>query len=107
MFEKFFKTEQTEEDKEVILVGLALQMFSDGVNGPIIHNVFRALQQENSNKKFGFINNRLLNIIKDTAIVSSSAIEDIMYGGHDKTIANIESEIALIRSRLSEEEQKS
>ena len=105
MFEKLFGKQKSPEEMESHLRKVIAKEFSIGVNGPAIFNAFTAAQKENTDKKLGFTNNHLLNVVRDAAIASSTSIEDAMYGGAEQTLANINSEINQLREELPKEEQ--
>jgi hypothetical protein len=104
MFEKFFGPKSPEEVEKSLEL-LASKEFEIGVNGPSMFHAFNAVREENRAKGFGLTNNHLLNIVRDCAISNASSIEDSMYGGHEQTLANINSEIEKLRQELPEEER--
>ena len=107
MFEKFLGP-KTEEQKERALAGKVSKEFELGVNGPAIHNAFRIAQEENAENNYGFTNNYLLNMVKDCALAYSYGDEiELIMGGHEEVIKEINIEIDNLRKNLSEDEQRS
>ena len=108
MFEKIFGGSKTEEQKEQDLYILASKEFEFlGVNLISIHNAFKTIKEINISKKYGFTNNYLLNLVKNSAKDNVSPMEDVTMGGREEVLKNIDMEIDKMRKDLSEEEQKS
>lgn len=107
MFEKFFNSPKSPEDAERRIQKIVSKELSIGINSPSIFNAFKSAQKENTEKNLGLTNNHLLNIVKDTALGMSSAIEDSIYGGSEQTMANINGEIDRLRRELPDEEKSS
>jgi len=107
MFEKLFGFKRSEEENEDLIRKTAIKEFSkNGVNGPSMYVAFQAVRERNEKENLGFTNNHLLNLVRDMAIGSAGAVEDTLYGGIMETHKNIESEIARLRSELSDEERR-
>lgn len=111
MFEKFFgpkvEKERDEEKIEKDLFDAASWQFSEvGVNPVSMRRAFAVLREENKMKKYGFTNNRLLNIVKDCAAKHAWPIqkED---GSFEYPDDDIKEEIEKIRLSLPEEERGS
>lgn len=107
MFERLFRTPKSSEESERRIEKVVERELSQGINAPMLYLAFKAAQEENKTKKLGLTNNYLLNIVRDMAIGLSSEIEDVMYGGVEQTVANINSEIDKLRQELTEEERGS
>ena len=106
MFEKFFGP-KNEEAIEKALSNVASKEFVVGVNSPAMFHAFNAVKEENQKNSYGFTNNRLLNIVRDCALDHASEVEDSLMGGREQVVANINSEIEILRNRLTEEEKGS
>ena len=109
MFEKFFglkvEKEKDEEKIEKDLFDLASWQFSEvGVNPVSMRRAFTVLREENKMKKYGFTNNRLLNILKDCAAKHAWPIqkED---GTFEYPDDDIKEETEKIRLSLPEEDR--
>lgn len=99
MFEKFFG-QKTEENIESVLADIAEKIFIQyGVNSSSIISSFKILKEENDRKKYGFTDNRIINIVKNLAYAYASPIEDITMGGREQVYENIDSEIRRLYDR--------
>lgn len=106
MFENYFEKNKTPEQAEKQLRKIAKKELSNGVNGTSIYLAFKAVREKNQDSKQKLANNYLLNIVKDTAIATSGAIEDSLYGGPEQTFANINAEIQQLREKLTDKEKR-
>ncbi len=109
MFEKFFRPkvekERDEEEIEKHLFDLCSWEFSEvGVNIITMKRAFTVLREENKNKKYGFTNNRLLNIVRDCASLHAWPIQNAD-GSYEYPDEKIKEEIEKIRLSLPEEER--
>ncbi len=107
MFEKLFGGSKNPEDIEKKIQKVIAEELAIGINGPAMFHAFNAAKKENTDNNLGLTNNALLNIVKDSAIEMASSIEDVLMGGREQVIANINSEIERLRGDMTEEEQKS
>jgi len=102
MFKNYFERNKTPEQAERQLKKIAKKELSNGVNGSSIYLAFNAVREANQTSKLNY----LLNIVKDTAMAMSGAIEDSMYGGAEQTFANINAEIQKLRNDLTDKEKR-
>lgn len=110
MFENFFGP-KTPEQNEEILRKTAEKVFKRGVNKATIYLALQALEQKvedlkkkNNSTPLDITNDYLLNIVRNEALMASSAIEDAMYGGANNTNQLIKEEIESLREELGEGE---
>jgi hypothetical protein len=101
MFEKFFDISKNPDRIEKHLKEMAEGELSGAVNAPSINVAFDLIKRENKNKEFGLTNDQLLDIVKESSIKQSTAVEDFFYGGHEKAIQNINLEIERLRNSLT------
>lgn len=106
MFERFFgqkSEEQREQQIEKSLFKIADKQLEDGVNSSTMYLALKALMEENETKGLGIHKNRLLNIVRDSALANASAIEDTLMGGSERVEANIMTEIEKLRKKITQE----
>ncbi len=97
--------EGDEEQIEKDLFAAASRQFSEvGVNPVSMRRAFTVLREENKIKKYGFTNNRLLNILKDCAVGHAPPIQKDD-GSLEYPEEDIKIEIQKIRLSLPEEER--